>query len=385
MYQFKVNLNKYPELKKLKKVEVKNTIETIIDIGYKMMYPDLSKVNSDENLIISKLEKLEKNTPTISELNKSITQLLGVTNNSSRKGELVEGIVEEYLISKYSSNSYQVKRSEPHCGDGWLTLPNKKKVMVEVKAYSKTVGEQEVKKLRNDMKYNQINLSVMISLGTKIQNSKMVDLEVFTFNNKPYYIIKLGPISNNKEILDIGFCLIENISNIISNNLKKVIMEDNLLEKTSLLLEKINFNHQLRQNYQNMSMEIYQKMDNFNQDMLKIFIEQENLIREIVKEISENSIHQINLTEKTNKKISDFENYKIYPNLIKVVEFLDNINIEWSIDKGKIISKKLEIKISQEKLTIILLNQKINLVITSKSSDVKSNQLNLKLINQLLN
>ena len=283
MFQFKLDLDKYPELKKLKKIELKEKVNEILDLGYKIMYPNLKEIEPENNLIISKLEKLEKNTPIITELNKSITQLLGVTSNSSKKGEFVEGIVEEYLKLKYSDNSYQVKRSEAHCGDGWLTLLNKKKVIVEVKAYSKTVSEQEVEKLRYDMRYNQINLGIMVSLGTKIQNSKMIDLEIFSYNNQPYYIVKVGPVGDNKELLDISFNLIENISNIINNNLRKVIIEENLLEKTTLLLEKINFNQQLRQNYQTMSMEVYQKMENFNQEMLKLFIEQENLIREIIK------------------------------------------------------------------------------------------------------
>lgn len=385
MFQFKVDLEKYTELKNLKKTVLKKKVDEIFNIGYKLLYPKLNNIKPDNNLIISKLEKLEKNTPNISELNKSITQLLGVTNNSSRKGELVEGIVEEYLKVKYSSNSYQVKRSEPHCGDGWLTLPNKKRVIVEVKAYSKTVGEQEVEKLRYDMKYNQINLGVMVSLGTKIQNSRIIDLEIFTSSNKPYYLIKLGPVGNNNELLEVAFNLVENLSNIITNNLRKVIIEDDLVNKTSLLMEKINFNQQLRQNYNSLSMDIYQKLESFGGEMLKLFMEQEILIKSIIKEINDSSVNQINLEDNDIKRLDKYKANKIYPNLLKLVDFINSKKIVWNLLKDKIISKNLEVKISQEKLTISLTSLKISLILTCKACDVKTNKSNLKLLEQLLN
>ncbi|ADO67446.1 hypothetical protein crov412 [Cafeteria roenbergensis virus] len=385
MFQFNINLQKYPELNNIKKAVLKDKIQEIFNTGYKLLYPNLNEINPENNLIISKLDKLEKNTPNIFELNKSITQLLGITTNSSRKGELVEGILEEYIKLKYSSNSYQVKRSQAHCGDGWLTLPNKKKVIVEVKAYSKTVSEQEVDKLKYDMKYSNINLGIIISLGSKIQNSRMVDLEMFTHLNKPYYIVKLGPVGNNQELLEIAFNLIENLSNIINNNTRQIIIEDNLLQKTSLLMEKINFNQQLRQNYQSLSLEIYQKMECFGQEMLKLFIEQDNLIREIITEINENSINEIILNSNQNDELEKYTKHKIYPNLLKLIDFINTKNISWNLNKDKIISKNIEIKIAQDKLTINLVNLKITLILTSKSSDIKSNKANLKLLEQLLN
>lgn len=383
MIQFSINLNSYPELEKLKKVNLNKKIAEIFNLGYKLTYPKLDDISSENNLIISKLNDLEKHTPTINELNKSITQLLGITSNSSKKGEFVEGILEEYIINKYSSGVYQVKRNQAHCGDGWLTLNNKKTVMVEVKAYSKTVNETEVEKLRYDMKFNNINLGIMVSLGSQIQNSKTIDLELFNYNNKSYYIVKIGPVLNNRDILEMGFSLIEKISLIIDNNLSKVLLEDNLLEKTTLLLEKINSNYKLRESYQNMSMDIYQKMDSFNQEMLKLFMEQEHLIKQIVYEIGENSIHTLNIKKSKLEDLNIYQDNKIYSQLIKVVDFLENKKISWQLIKDKIIGTNIEIKITKEKITINLLN--ITLIFTSKLSDVKMNQQNLKLLKQLYN
>lgn len=384
MFQLNINLNEFSELIKLKKTEVKSKINDILKLGYDLMYPDTSKLSIQDKLIYSSLEELKSNQPQISDLNKSITQLLGITNNSSRKGEIVESFVEEYLKKKYSESSYVVKRSEGHCGDGWLSFSNKRKVIVEVKAYSKTVGIHEVEKLRNDMKYNQINLGIMVSLGTKIQNSKLIDLEIFSNNNKIYYIVKIGPVFESNDILDIGFDLLEKISNLDNNNFGKIILEDNLLLKTNLLLEKISSNQKLKASYHSMTFDIYHKMDSFNNEMSLLFLEQEQLVRQLLKEIEDNSMHNYNISEDGLKSIEKYKDYKCYLNLVKMLDVIKRNKLSYEIKKDKILTEKMDIKISQEKLTITLLNLNINLGITSKNNDIINNKKNMELIEKLL-
>lgn len=379
MISLKLNTDEFPELQKIKKTELKNKIIDIFQLGYNLMYPEM---NSENNLILSKLNQLTSNTPQISDLNRSITQLLGLTNNSSKKGEMVEGIVEEYLKKKYSEKSYIVKRSEPHCGDGWLNLPNKTTVMVEVKAYSKVVNETEVEKLRYDMKYNNIKLGLMVSLGTKIQNSNTIDLELFNYNNKTFYIVKLGPIFNNLDLLETGLNLVEKLSNLEINNSKKIILENNLLEKTSLLLEKINQNNKLRESFNEMSLEIYQKMDNFSKNMTLLFLEEEQLLKQIITEINENSIQEIKIENK-NLNLEKFSKYKIYPELLKLINLINN-RIEFNIKKDKLLSPKLEIKITQEKLGLNFIDLNLNISLTCKNSDIKKNKENYKLIDKII-
>ena len=179
--------------------------------------------------------------------------------------------------------------------------------------------------------------------------------------------------------------MVENLSNIITNNLRKVIIEDDLVNKTSLLMEKINFNQQLRQNYNSLSMDIYQKLESFGGEMLKLFMEQEILIKSIIKEINDSSVNQINLEDNDIKRLDKYKANKIYPNLLKLVDFINSKKIVWNLLKDKIISKNLEVKISQEKLTISLTSLKISLILTCKACDVKTNKSNLKLLEQLLN
>ena len=384
MFQFKAKIDDYPELGNLKKTCISKRVKDIFNLGYRLMYPDVNDISSDTRLLYSKLEQLASNQPQISDLNKSVTQLLGITSNSSKKGELVEKIVEDYIKLKYSGDSYEVKRSEGHCGDGWLTLPNKSKAIVEVKAYSKTVNESEVEKLRYDMRYNQIPYGIMISLGTKIQNSKLIDLELFTYNSKTFYIVKLGPIFESKDVLEIGFDLLEKISTLDKCEFNKVILEDNLLMKTNLLLEKINKNQQLKDSYRSMSLEIYQKLDGFNNEMSLLFLEQEQLIRQIIKEIESNSIHCYKLPKDGLCNIEKYKGYKIYLNLVRLVEMLGKHKIDYNIVKDKLFSKKVEVKITQEKLGISVVGMNLVISITSKNNDILSNKSNFELLNKLL-
>lgn len=384
MFQYNIKLENYPELKKIKKSELKKKLDNIIKLGYNLMYPNTDNMSTSDKIIYNSLEELKSHQPEISSLNKSITQLLGITNNSSKKGELVEGIVEKYIKCKYSESSYTVKRSEAHCGDGWLNLNSGNKAIVEVKAYSKTVGEQEVEKLRYDMKYNQITFGIMVSLGTRIQNSKLIDLEMFSNNDKIYYIVKMGPIFESNDILEIGFDLLEKLSSINSINVGKVILEDNLLLKTNLLLEKISSNQRLKDSYRVMMFDIYQRLDNFNSEMSLLFMEQEYLIKNIVKEIESNSIHKYDILDDSLKCVECYKESKIYLNLLRLIDILERKKVKYEIKKNRIISKIMEVKICNEKLSLSLLDLNVSLSITSKSVDSIKNKKNWELLNSLL-
>ena len=336
MIKYDINLDKYIELKNYKKACLNKKIEDIFDIGYNLMFPKVSEISSDNSLIMSKLEEIKKSTPQIFDLNRSITQLIGITSNSSKKGEFVENIVESYINKKYSSSKYDVKRNEAHCGDGWLSFDNNKKIIVEVKSYSKTVNETEVNKLRYDMKYNKINYGILISLGSKIQNSKLIDLEIFNNDNSKCYIIKIGPINNNKDILDIGFDFIEKITNLYSNDNNKLILKDNLLNKMTALLNKINQNQNLKNNYNSLTVDIYRKMDNFNQEMTLLFLEQKNLINEIISEINNNTINNIEIEQCDLDMFLKYEKYKIYANLVKIINIIKEKKITFNLEKIKL-------------------------------------------------
>lgn len=381
MYKLEINLKDYPELLKQKKSCLNKSVKDIFNNGYNVLYP---KLDSNENLILSKLNTIENNSPHINELNKSISQLLGITSNSSRKGELGEQIVEKYINKKYGTSNYVVKRSEDHCGDGWLNL-NNKNIIVEVKAYSSTVNIKEVDKLKYDMEYNNINIGIMLSLGSDIQGSKLVDLEVFNIKNKKCYIIKVSHISQNYDLLDIGFNIMENINKLeIDKKNSVVLLEENLLEKITILHEKIKKTTKLRELFQSMTLEINSKMDLFYSELTNLYLEQEYCVKQICNEINKNSINKLEINKNNIIELEKFRKYKIYNNLLKIIDLLNRLKIKYSISDCKIFLDKGVIKILKDKLQINIENPLITLYITSKTNSTKSNKENMKLLEKLL-
>ena len=372
MYQLDIDLKKYPELKKQKKSELDKSVKKIFDLGYKMKYP---KIEKNREIVSNIRDGIQ-----IDELNRSITQLLGVTSNSSKKGELVEGIVEEYVKARYGEKSYEVKRSEGHCGDGWLKLSNGIKCVVEVKAYLTTVNAKELEKLKYDMDYNDMRYGIMVSLGSNIQGSKLLDLETYERKGVKNYVIKLSHVSENYDMLDMGFNLLEKISEIDNSKKSVYYLEDKLREKIEILGDKINRSKKIREMYSNMSKEIGDRMSEFYVELTNMYLEQENILREISSEISSNSVKKLLIDDNELKKVEKFNSYKIYVNLIKVVDMLVRLGVGYKIDGNKMLSEKFEMKIGKEKLSINLFD--IDVVI--KLDVKKENKNNLELLEKLL-
>ena len=381
MYKLEIDLKKYPELSKHKKSSLDKTVKEIFDKGYNLLYPIM---DTNENLILSKLNTIENNSPHINELNKSISQLLGITSNSSRKGELGEQIVEQYINKKYGKSNYIVKRSEDHCGDGWLNV-NNNNIIVEVKAYSSTVNIKEIDKLKYDMEYNNINIGIMISIGSDIQGSKLVDLEVFNIKNKKCYIIKVSHISENYDLLDIGFNIMENINKLeIDKKNSVILLEENLLEKITVLHDKIKKTTKLRELFQNMSLEINSKMDLFYSELTNLYLEQEYCVKQICNEINKNSINKLEINSNNIIELEKFKIYKIYNNLLKKIYLLNRLKIKFKITDNKIFLENCIIKILKDKLQINIQNPLITLYIISKTNNGNSNKENFKLMEKLL-
>ena len=52
-----------------------------------------------------------------------------------------------------------------HSGDAWIYLPDKEKIMIEAKNYTKTINKDEVEKMEYDMKFNNIKFCLFLSLN----------------------------------------------------------------------------------------------------------------------------------------------------------------------------------------------------------------------------
>ena len=84
---------------------------------------------------IKKAEALTKNNSSLNmdnrldDLLQSIQKLTGIGNNSSKKGEVGENMLEEIIKQRYGDIKYENKAKTPHSGDAWLHLPDKKIIM----------------------------------------------------------------------------------------------------------------------------------------------------------------------------------------------------------------------------------------------------------------
>ena len=144
--------------------------------------------------------------------------------------------------------------------------------------------------------------------------------------------------------------------------------------------DKINRSKKIREMYSNMSKEIGDRMSEFYVELTNMYLEQENILREISSEISSNSVKKLLIDDNELKKVERFNSYKIYVNLIKVVDMLVRLGVGYKIDGNKMLSDKFEMKIGKEKLSINLFDIDVLIKLDVK----KDNKNNLELLEKLL-
>lgn len=371
----KVDQKEFPKFYDLVKSKQKETIMNALKIGYQVMYPD-NKIDSTNNYILNKLNLLENNVPNIEELNKTITKLLGISNNSSLKGELGENLIEELVKERYQFGEYQVTRSIPHSGDGILVLPNKNRVIFEVKNYQITVPEKEVEKMRNDMKFQKIRFGVMVSVASKILNTKNIDLETFSENNEIYYLLKINHLTEDTSRLESTLNILDELIKINQDNKTQIIKEEDFKKNINSFVNKFNENLELRESFLEMENNIKLSLEGFYGKMRNLQMEQEILLQQLVKKIEEEQIQIVSIPN----NIKEFEENKIYPQLLKLMDLFRKNQITSTLKKNKLIFENGEVKITKEKLGITIINPSLTLNITYKDDNSK----NWKLLTTLL-
>jgi len=371
----KVDQKEFPKFYDLIKSKQKERMLEALKIGYNVLYPE-GNLDSTNNYILNKLNLLEGNVPNIEELNTTITKLLGISNNSSLKGELGENIIEELVKDRYPFGEYQVTRSIPHSGDGILVLPNKNKVIFEVKNYQITVPEKEVEKMRYDMKYQKIRFGVMVSIASKIINTKNIDLETFTENDKIYYLLKINYLTEDTSRLESTLNILDELIKINQDNNTQIIKEEEFKKNIDAFVNKFNQNIELRDDFLEMENTIKSSLEGFYGKLRNLQMEQEILLKQLVKNIEEEQIKIITIPE----NIKDFSETKIYPQLLKLMDLFRKNGISSTLKKNKLLFENGEVKITKEKLGISFINPNLSLNITTKDENSKNWKLLLTLL-----
>lgn len=219
-----IGKKKYQLLEKIDKTQLTFVIDEIFELGYSQYMKNLIK--SDLAIGTNDLEERNKITNGITE-----------SKYSTTKGSLGENLVIDILIDKFPNYLVENMSKIPHSGDIQLTLPIGTKIIVEVKNYNKTIDQEQIDKLKFDMRFNNIKGALFVSLNSGIVGKKKFELEFFKNNTEDYFIIYL-PYSMHKSIpdrkniishnsiedsisnlsikLEFGICVIQNI--IIKSN-----------------------------------------------------------------------------------------------------------------------------------------------------------------------
>lgn len=195
-----ISKQKYPILNKISEEHLKYVIDEIFELGYSQYMKNL--IRTDVQTTLNQQQNLTN----------SITE----SKHSTLKGSMGENIVIDILIDKFPNCVVENMSKIPHSGDIQITLPSKNKLIIEVKNYNKTIDQEQIDKLKFDMRFNNIRGALFVSLNSGIVGRKKFELEFFKNNIDDCFIIYL-PYSMHKSIPDK--------KNIISHN----SIEDSIL------------------------------------------------------------------------------------------------------------------------------------------------------------
>jgi hypothetical protein len=289
---FKITRDKYPKLFKNNKL-LKTNITQCLDIGYNLLYGDnqtpeeikeqqklnktkeeiLQKINIENQLTCSKLENLETLLSSlnlndkVNNLEEIVNKLFGISNNSSKRGEVSEELIYDFLSEKFKDYCYDKKNHIAHSGDGELISPSNLKCLVEIKNYTNSVTSKEIEKFVYDMAYTGNTFGLFISLQSNIVTKKGIQFDVYVKEGIKRYCVFVSNTFDELSRVESAVYILENIFKfqkhfeadkglltIISNKINSNLGELNeIVEELS----------SMKQKYLDMETNIKKQLDNY--------------------------------------------------------------------------------------------------------------------------
>ena len=405
----KLSNDNYPLLRTVKDEELNNFVLKVFDYGYNILYPELT----DEIKYKSQLEALSKkeiidsinvlkneiNDNAVDEkieyLSQILEKFLGLSNNSNKKGEITEDIIYQIFTSKYKDLSYEKTRHIPHSGDGILVFPNKLKTLVEIKNYSTTVKKEEVEKFEYDMKFNNINFGIFISLKSSIQGHSQLSYNKMIHNNKEYHMVFVSHVNDELSKIDAALLVLNKLFELENKDIKKNNIEwihsqiNNHFKELIKISEKTSF---LKDNYLDMESTIKSSLNNYynilrdyqydiDQKINEIWTKMNQDFGKIEKDLIDQTILDEILEENKEDKCFHMMT-KIFDEMKKFNLSLININQKsWTI-KHKNIDLG-ELKKTKSKIIISLNNPSIDIIFIRNKDD--QNDKNIQFLKIILN
>lgn len=200
-FNYSIDLDKYKLLRSINPEYLDCIVDDILTQGYNLWVKNFIK--SDPSIIFNSNQNNRDN-------NLSTDCLNSITDSKlTSKGSSGENVVIDILKERFPD--YQIENTSkiPHYGDIQVITSNKIKIMIEVKNYNKTIDQDQIDKLKFDMKFTNINLAIFISLNSGIVGKKRFEIESFYYGKTNYYIMYI-PYSMHKSIPNRKYIITHN-------------------------------------------------------------------------------------------------------------------------------------------------------------------------------
>jgi hypothetical protein len=354
-----------------------NIIEELFKTGYNIHFPSLEKIeeNHQYNELLCKINNSEISDK-LSSLESSLTKLIGISSNSSKKGEMAEILLENIINDRYGDIKFESKSQTPHSGDAWLYLPDNKIIMLESKNYTGTVNKDEVIKLQSDMITHHIKWGILVSFNSMIQGMKELDFHTFLHNNETYSIVMISNLSMDYHKLDLGLQIIRKLILKFDNLNNFPWIVNDITQNLNELNQIVKKNYALRDSYYIMERDIQKILSSYHVSLRDYQYDLEQKINEIINKIqntTDKSIKVITPDISYQEILDKYKTKKISPLIVRLVDLCQNkswiITISetddnWIIKNQELIGyvkvqiKKMIININDISLTFNLGNEK---------------------------
>lgn len=321
---FEINLNEYPVLNKFTTESINNIIHEIFKTGYNIHFPSIDKIeqNHQYNELLTKINNSEI-TNKLSSLEINLSKLIGISSNSSKKGEIAEIILENIVNDRYGDIKYESKSHTPHSGDAWLHLPDNKIIMLESKNYTSTVNKDEILKLQSDMINHNLKWGILVSFNSIIQGMKELDFYTFLHNNETYSIVMISNLSMDYHKLDLGLQIIRKLMLKFDNLNNFPWIINDISQNLNELNQIVKKNYILRDSYYNMERDIQKILSNYHICLRDYQHDLEQKINELIYKIQATTDKSIKIKKSDinyQEILDKYQTKKVLPLIVRLVD-----------------------------------------------------------------
>ena len=384
-----INQNEYPMLNNFTKDTRDNIIKEIFKTGYNIHFPSLEKIeeNHQFNELLCKINNSEISNK-LSSLETSLSKLIGISSNSSKKGEIAEILLENIISDRYGDVTFESKSHVPHSGDAWLHIPENKIIMLESKNYTSTVNKDEIIKLESDMITHNIKWGIMVSFNSMIQGMKELDYYTFVHDNKTFSIIMISNLSSDYHKLDLGLQIIRKLIFKFDNLNNFPWIVNDISQNLNELNEIVKKNYSLRDSYYIMERDIQKILSNYHVFLRDYQYDLEYKINEIINKIqstTENSLNIIKFNENYETIINKYKTKKILPLIVRLIDICQEKSINLIESEDLLIIKNKEDIVGNVKVQIKKIIININdITLTFNIGNEKEIKQNFEIIKSLI-